>query len=224
MQLQHSESIDKIAPALCAALCDIEHAQKNSINPHLRNKYADLGSVLDTVRPKLAKQKVFILQPMRTEDGLVVQQTVLMHESGQWVGSEAVIAVGDDKGLNKAQSFGLVISYFRRYQLQALVGIASEDDDGSTKSEKSEDKKDANEEPQETKALKEFRDKCEPIMDSLPPKQVSMVVNTFKASKLSQVPPARRREFYTFVKSLVDTSKTTEEDGGGKSKEGDFEG
>jgi len=129
----HSERIDLIAPALVEALAAMENAQKNTTNPFLKNRYADLTAVLAAVKPVLAKHGLCVLQPMRmAENGRVAQQTILMHTSGQWVGSETLLEIHAEKGKSMAQCFGSAVSYYRRYQLQALTGISAEDDDGSS--------------------------------------------------------------------------------------------
>jgi hypothetical protein len=61
----------------------------------------------------------------RDEHGVVVE-TVLMHKSGQWLcGGLSIKPVKDDP-----QGIGSAITYARRYSLQAVAGIAADDDDG----------------------------------------------------------------------------------------------
>uniref|UniRef100_A0A6M3LJW5 Putative Erf family protein n=1 Tax=viral metagenome TaxID=1070528 RepID=A0A6M3LJW5_9ZZZZ len=126
-----SDKIDLIAPALVKALGEVENAEKNAKNPFLKNAYADLNAVLAAVKPALAKYGIVPLQPMRIDGDRISMQTILLHESGQWVGSEALLDLSvEEKGKSNAQLFGSAVSYYRRYQLQALTGIGAEDDDG----------------------------------------------------------------------------------------------
>jgi hypothetical protein len=62
---------------------------------------------------------------------LVKIVSVLLHESGEWIRSELTVPAGGNKGVNAAQAMGSAISYGRRYGLSALVGISTDDDDGT---------------------------------------------------------------------------------------------
>jgi hypothetical protein len=127
-----SETIADLAKALAAAQAEIENAAKGSINPHFRNKYADLAEILNTSRPVLSKHGLSIVQMPGFEDGKVSVETVLMHESGQWI---ANTLLGPCSKLDP-QGVGSAITYYRRYSLAAFAGIAQEDDDGSAASGK----------------------------------------------------------------------------------------
>jgi len=129
---QHSEQIDLITPALVQALGAMENAQKNTTNTFHQSRYADLTAVLAVVKPELAQHGLCVLQPLRmAEDGRFALQTILLHTSCQWIGSETLLEIHAEKGKSMAQCFGSAVSYYRRYQLQALTGIGAEDDDGS---------------------------------------------------------------------------------------------
>jgi hypothetical protein len=65
---------------------------------------------------------------------LVKIVSVLLHESGEWIRSELTVPAGGNKGVNAAQAMGSAISYGRRYGLSALVGISTDDDDGTASS------------------------------------------------------------------------------------------
>jgi hypothetical protein len=45
-----SETIGQISAALAAAQAEMPAAPMNSINPFLKNRYADLGSIITTAR------------------------------------------------------------------------------------------------------------------------------------------------------------------------------
>jgi hypothetical protein len=49
-----------------------------------------------------------------------------MHTSGQWLETTATLPAGK----TDAQALGSALSYLRRYMLAAVVGIATDDDDG----------------------------------------------------------------------------------------------
>lgn len=126
-----NEQIDKIIPALLKAQAKLEHASKDSSNPHFKSKYADLATVLNTCKPVLEEHKLgFTHQRESTELGEYLI-TTLWHESGQFLSSRSKLMP------TKAdpQGFGSAMTYARRYDLSALIGLASDDDDGNAASE-----------------------------------------------------------------------------------------
>lgn len=131
--MKMSETIAELAKALAAAQAEIENASKASVNPHFKNRYADLAEILNTSRPVLSKHGLSIVQMPFFSEGKVGVETVLMHESGQWIANELLgPCVKQDP-----QGVGSAITYYRRYSLAAFAGIAQEDDDANTASGKS---------------------------------------------------------------------------------------
>jgi hypothetical protein len=125
--MNKSESITKIAPALVKAQAEIKAALKDSTNPHFRSKYADLSSVVEAVKPALLKNGIAFLQGVHDAVDGVAVETMLLHESGEWISSTLRIpAVKQD-----AQGYGSATTYGRRYGLQAMCGVPAEDDDGN---------------------------------------------------------------------------------------------
>jgi hypothetical protein len=121
-----SPSIDQLATALAKAQSEMENAKKDSVNPHFRAAYADLASIWDAARAVLGKHGLAVVQTIRAENGESVLTTRLMHASGQWIASELPILAA----AKKPQEFGSALTYARRYALAAIVGVASDDDDG----------------------------------------------------------------------------------------------
>ena len=133
--MQWSDDRDKIAPALVQAQARIAGAEKRSKNPGLRNDYADLDSVWDTIRPALQAASLAVLQApsieMRDGTRCAVVVTEIVHSSGQWLRHSCAIPVPDgNRGVNAAQAAGVAVTYSRRYALIALLGCAGEDTDG----------------------------------------------------------------------------------------------
>lgn len=99
---------------------------KNANNPHLKSKYADLGSVLDACQSALHDNGFAIMQPCgRDEHGAYVE-TVLAHDSGELLISRVHLVIGKQD----MQGVGSAITYARRYGLLGMAGLAPEDDDG----------------------------------------------------------------------------------------------
>lgn len=118
----------KLYTALLGAQHEFGAVVKNRQNPHLKNYYADLGAVLDAVTGPLASHGLLIVQRFEGEGAAPVLITELIHaESGQRIAS-AVPVVSKDP--TDPQKMGGAITYYRRYSLLALLGLAPEDDDG----------------------------------------------------------------------------------------------
>lgn len=125
--LTHSLSIAAIAEALALAQGEMSGAKKSNENPFFKSKYADLASVIGAIRDSLSKYKIAHTQaPGRDLDGNFVD-TMLIHSSGEWLKSR--IYMNPIK--NDPQGIGSVITYQRRYALQAMVGLEADDDDGN---------------------------------------------------------------------------------------------
>jgi hypothetical protein len=97
-------------------------------------KYAPLPEVLNECYIAFKPVGLTLKQPIMTnEHGKMELHTVISHcESGQWVSSR--MPFPDLKGTekNECQAIGSIISYYRRYSLLCLMGLAAEDDDGKS--------------------------------------------------------------------------------------------
>lgn len=132
MDHETSNELGELAKALVAAQLAMKPAVKDAKNPHLKNKYADLGSVRDAVMPALLANGIAVTQGACTGQAEhVAVVTQLTHTSGQWMRARIEVPYQEQKGTNIAQAFGSALSYARRYALLALVCGAAEDDDGA---------------------------------------------------------------------------------------------
>lgn len=113
---------------LVAAFAEIEGAAKDKINPAFKSKYADIASVIDAIKPVLARHNLaFYQRPQPSEDGVLVQ-TILRHTSGEEVDLGTLYVPANKKD---AQGFGSALTYARRYALMTAFGVPAEDDDGN---------------------------------------------------------------------------------------------
>jgi len=103
----------------------LKPVSKDSENPFFKSRYADLSSILQAVLPILTTNGLAVIQPMRvTEAGITVLVTRIIHESGEFIESEMVLPNHSDP-----MKYGALITYYKRYQLQAMLGINTETDD-----------------------------------------------------------------------------------------------
>jgi hypothetical protein len=121
-----SENIAELAVALAKAQTEIGSVHKDAANPFFKSSYATLANVWEAVRPVLSKNGLSVVQmPGSDERGYYVQ-TQLMHGSGQWIRSTTYMKPAKED----PQGIGSLISYARRYALQAMVMACPDDDDG----------------------------------------------------------------------------------------------
>jgi hypothetical protein len=126
-----SDDITNLAAAFALAQPKIEGAIKDKTNPHFRSQYADLGNVVDAIKPALAENGLSFIQRCHDTDAGAKVETIILHSSGQWL-SCGVLFVPATKA--DAQGFGSALTYARRYSLSAAFGVAPEDDDGNAAS------------------------------------------------------------------------------------------
>jgi hypothetical protein len=124
--MNKSETINKVAAALVKAQSEMSNAKKGATNPFFKSKYADLNSIREASLPVLNAHGITIIQPTCVIDGVNYVETILLHESGEYISSLTQIVV--DK-VNDAQKHGSGLSYARRYALQSIVCLGAEDDD-----------------------------------------------------------------------------------------------
>lgn len=132
--MNKSESIASLAKSLAEVQASLAPAKKDSTNPFFNSTYADLSSVWESCRELLAKNGLSVIQGNSIgANNTVIVETILAHESGQWIQSELCMPLSK----NDPQGVGSAITYGRRYGLAAIVGIVADgDDDGNAASAK----------------------------------------------------------------------------------------
>ena len=128
--MNKSESIAELAKALTKAQAAMGGASKSATNPFFKSKYANLGSVIHAIKEPFAKFGLSYAQFPIEDAGRFGIETILMHESGEWLSQSFTVQLTKQD----AQGAGSAITYCRRYGLQAVAGIPSEDDDGNSAS------------------------------------------------------------------------------------------
>ena len=99
-------------------------------------RYADLDEILSKTRPALSANGLALIQTVEHGQNGAMLTCKLMHSGGGIVTSETLLPVGANMGDPKA--FGAAITYFRRYMVTAMLGVAADDDldeDGQEMSE-----------------------------------------------------------------------------------------
>ena len=106
-------------------------------------KYADLTQIDSIIKPLLAKHGISYVQPLQGQN----IQTILFHiETVEQIESLCVIPFESIKyiekngkniiigfeGMNTAQAYGSLITYFRRYTIASMLGLITDKDTDGT--------------------------------------------------------------------------------------------
>jgi len=130
--MKTSENISNLTTALAAAQAKMKPAKMNAFNPFLKNKYADLGSIVDVIQSLLAEQGLSYVQMPSMTDGErigIALTTRLMHNSGEWLEDTFFMPMpASEPGKSLMQVAGSAITYARRYALSAMLSVVSDED------------------------------------------------------------------------------------------------
>jgi|TARA_R100000458_G_scaffold16487_1_gene14148 hypothetical protein len=138
------KKVDTIGAAIARAQLTIKKAEKSSDNPYFKSKYAGLEEIIAVTRDALNKEGIAVLQVC----DFTQERTILNDGDGNRVhyprqdfittklvfGDQVVqssMPLRSAKG--DMQSLGSAITYARRYTLQSLLCVATDepDDDGN---------------------------------------------------------------------------------------------
>jgi hypothetical protein len=139
MNLEHATP--ELFAALAKAQNAVENAHKGSLNPHFKNRYADLAEVLNTVRPVFSECGLSIVQETSFDGSLVSVTTALCHEKGGYVDLDVVnycVSVDDDYEDDNwilqyqvdpgdhGKNFKLPILRYSDYEYRLLISLLGE--------------------------------------------------------------------------------------------------
>ncbi len=144
---KHSPRLDKFFAAMAKAQLQMKALEKNKKASIVSDKaqysytYPDLAAVLDACGDPLFQNEICILQPpavrfttrlvndrgQQSEQWItqVTATTILGHSSGQWMSCDVTLSTS----ITTPQASGILITFARRYGLQAFVALAAQDSD-----------------------------------------------------------------------------------------------
>lgn len=125
--MEQSESIAEISAALSKAQAEIRNPAKNIQNTFLKNKYADLTSVLNCIRPVAAANGLAFMQTVEAYGDRVAVTSQVTHSSGQWMRQVASVAISS-QAKNPMQDLGSMATYLKRFQSQSMFAICGDED------------------------------------------------------------------------------------------------
>jgi len=100
--------------------------EKTKENPFFKSKYFDINDLLAVLNPALEKEGLSVIQPLDMETGAnlhAVIRTIVTN------GKETQTYTLPLPTIQDPQKMGSAITYYRRYSLQSLFGLQTNDDD-----------------------------------------------------------------------------------------------
>jgi len=133
--IEKSDKIGSLAMALAKAQGEIKVVNKDEAG--YGYKYANLASTIEESQKILSKNNLAVSQFITDidGDGMLGVVTMLMYgdkTEGEYLMAETRFKLVEMKGCNSAQMAGATASYARRYALQAILNMATEDNDASS--------------------------------------------------------------------------------------------
>lgn len=123
--MQTSPETNELFSAISKAQSEFKSLPFNRVNPHFKSKYADLTATLDMARGPLTKHGLCLIQSVSFNDNGYFVTTQICHSSGQWISESLKLLVQKQD----MQGLGSAITYAKRYQAQAMLGLSGDDDD-----------------------------------------------------------------------------------------------
>lgn len=115
----------KLYESLAAAALEfvpIPRSDEGAITEKRTFRYAGYATIIRCVRPALSKHGIALIQPLHFRDHMAVTTTIL---AGHGASVATSFYFETDKN---PQEFGRRHTYYRRYQLQAMLGVEGDDD------------------------------------------------------------------------------------------------
>ena len=114
---------------LVCALGEIPVIHKDASNPFFNSKYLTLDGIINTVRPIFKRHNLAFMQNIWAVGDGIACRTTIRHTSGESISSDVLTFPCPHKDPQKIAG---LVTYLKRYQLAAFLGIAAdEDQDGN---------------------------------------------------------------------------------------------
>lgn len=125
--MKQSEIIIELLKSLQKAQSSIKTIAFDSTNPHFKNRYASYNAIVDVVKPSFLSCGLTVIQYVNAKEMILF--TRILHLTGQWIEDDGIPLIVDKENM---QGLGSAITYAKRYGLQAMgFVVTDEDDDGS---------------------------------------------------------------------------------------------
>ena len=125
VDVEMSNPCGELFAALSKARGAMQNPERNRENPFFGSRYSDLAAVTEVAAKPLSDNELCVTQWPLAEDGQVGCLTILGHSSGQFIRGRLLLPPAK----SDVQGCGSTLTYCRRYTLQAVLGLAADDDD-----------------------------------------------------------------------------------------------
>ncbi len=124
-----SDSIGQLTAALIKAKREFKILFKNKSISYAGSpiKYIDLPNAIDGTEEALGNAGLCVFQTISPSEDFVIVDTVLSHESGEWISSTIQMPI-DKNARNASQNYGGIVTYARRYSYMGILCISASDD------------------------------------------------------------------------------------------------
>lgn len=119
--------------ALAAAQGEFQPIEKNrsvTIRPRegapYSFRYADLEEIISKTRPALTKHKLALFQSLDVSGNDARLVCTLAHAEGAVI--QSAISIAHPHSMKEPKQFGALVSYYRRYMVTSILGVAADDD------------------------------------------------------------------------------------------------
>lgn len=125
--IETTSSILNISAAIASVQKAVASVKRDSTNPHFRNRYASLETVVDAIREHyLAANMAVVQAPGEVVNGMLSVSTMGIHTpTGEWIRTTMQIPLGK----MDPQGAGSALTYAERYSLMAYFNLPPTDDD-----------------------------------------------------------------------------------------------
>lgn len=126
--MEFSQNTNEIFKAMANFRTNLKQPEKSAKNPFFKSAYVPLEGVVSAIDKAIENTGLSYIQNTMSEGQEVSVQTVILHESGEYIICDP-LSMPASKA--EAQQFGSALTYCRRYSLASAFGVCSDyDDDG----------------------------------------------------------------------------------------------
>lgn len=205
--IETSQTIAKIANALVNIQSKLE-SPKNSKDVKYGNttfSYVELPVLVNSLRKTLSDHGVVLLQAPFNNDGNIGIETMLIHESGEFIKS----TLFSKASTSKPHDIGSLITYYRRYAILSMLSLGQEDDDGQIANEAAKELEKPKTQPkveQKVNYQKQQQQVLKPIQ--VAPQLVNQLADSAQKAKIKKLLGDQEYEAY---REFIETKMTYEQ-------------
>lgn len=135
MTMTNQHNTKNVTEALSLFQSEANAAVKSNKNPFFKSTYASLEDVIaaanEGAKYGLAFTQVLDFEKPEGSDPIMYLKTSLLHKASDTAITSRYLVVPKNSRYDDSQALGSAITYAKRYSLQAIYGLPSEDDDGN---------------------------------------------------------------------------------------------